>query len=123
MSRDDSLRGLDAWITREEDWKEFEVEQNEAEMECAIARALIACGLKRGWSIDVFDGEAFTVRKSRDAEAIFKALATTDQDVLRFHDGDERVGNVLLIWGNGCDLISDNSDYPAINELIDEAKP
>jgi hypothetical protein len=123
MSRDDSLRGLDAWITREEDWSAFEQEQNDAEIECAIARALIACGLKRGWSIDVFDGEEFTLRKSRDGEAIFKALATTDQDVLRFHDGDRRIGNVLLIWGNGCDLVSDCSDYPEIVELIEEAKP
>ena len=40
-------------------------------------------------------------------EEIMEALRTTDEDYIRIMDGDVHVGVIWLIWGNGCDVISD----------------
>ncbi len=85
-----------------------------------IAEALIDKGLAHGWTISVYDGCEWTLRKSTDRAAIRSALATTDCDTLRFRDAaGEKVGIVVLIWGNDCDVISDYSDNAATGELVD----
>lgn len=43
--------------------------------------------------------------------------------MLHFTNADERgIGQIVLIWGNDEDVISDHSDTPAIAELIAEAQ-
>jgi hypothetical protein len=75
-----------------------------------IARMLIACLLDAGYTVSVYDGEEFALKRSRDADTIIAALASTDHDVLHARDaGGVHRGTVLLIWGNGTDLISDYS--------------
>lgn len=81
-------------------------------VERKIATALVDEILRRGYTISVFDGEETTLSKSNDREAIFDFLATTDMDTLRLYRGGMHEGSILLIWGNGEDLISDHSDVP-----------
>lgn len=92
-----------------------------------ITRALITAGLKRGWTVSVYDsaeGEGqWTVKRATDLATVTDALATTEGDVLHFTNADERgIGQVVLIWGNDEDVISDCSDNAAIAEIVAEAQ-
>lgn len=84
-----------------------------------IATALVTKALNIGYVISVYDGEEFPIKRCALKTEIIDALASTECDVLHFRDGDgNKVGCVALIYGNGRDLISDHSDNPAINALV-----
>jgi hypothetical protein len=77
-------------------------------VERRIVGRLVEALLAAGYSLGVNDGEERTITNSKDADAIYKALASTDSDTLiaHFPDSDREAG-VLLIWGNDVDVISD----------------
>jgi hypothetical protein len=77
--------------------------------ELLIVGKLVKDVIAAGLFISVWDGEEMTVVETNDADEVFKALASTDGDVLYVHKahGDDRPRFVSLIWGNGCDVISD----------------
>lgn len=84
-----------------------------------IASKLITDVLAAGHSISVHDGEAFALEHSRDASAIKQAMASSDHDTLVVRDTDgQQLGWVLLIYGNGEDLVSDHRDTDAMRALL-----
>jgi len=78
-----------------------------------LARLLNACKA----TISVSDGEETTLVRSDDREAIIEAMFSTDSDVLIIHREGKRDGSILLIYGNGWDLISDYS--VSLEEVIE----
>lgn len=84
-----------------------EIEQVERRILAVAIRDILAAGN----TLSVYDGAAFTVRQSRDPEAIMGALFTTDEDQLHIRNADSRyLGFVSLVHGNdGWDVIADNS--------------
>jgi hypothetical protein len=79
-------------------------------IEKQIVRAIVNRALASGWSVSVHDSEEWTIKKSLSTTEIMKAIMTTDEDVLRFHDADGVVGIVSLVYGNdGWDVVSDHS--------------
>jgi hypothetical protein len=63
-----------------------------------------------GYTIDVFDGEDYSLKDSADVEAILGAMFSTDDDRLYLCKGGKSVGWVWLIYGNsGWDVISDHT--------------
>lgn len=83
-----------------------------------IASDVIERTLARGYVISVFDGEAWCLSRSDDAAHIFAALASTGSDQLRIRTKDGApVGTIVLIWGNGEDLISDTSESDEIEAI------
>lgn len=89
-----------------------------------IAKATIKALLGAGYSISVWEGEAYAVHdgwtavQATDPDMIFKALASTEQDILYAIDGaGKRVGLVWFVWGNGEDLIADCSE--SVEPLVD----
>jgi hypothetical protein len=92
--------------------------------ERSIVSSLVKQALKQGLHISVYDGEEYTVCRSRDYALITKALRTTDEDRLFFSRPDgSRVGWVLLIYGNSYDVISDCSDNDATEALVNAVRP
>jgi|SRR5882672_685474 len=63
--------------------------------------------LAAGYAITVNDGEEDTVKASKDAPTIFRALASTSNDTLGVTKAGQRSSFVFLVWGNGVDIISD----------------
>lgn len=95
--------------------------KNPLEAELKIARRVIRKALAKGYKISVSDGEAYPVKRSSSFTEINKALASTDSDSLIIRDAEgSRIGSVLLIWGNGEDVISDHTDNAEIAELVKE---
>lgn len=86
-----------------------------------IVEALIRKALDKGYTISVFDGVEWALRASTDFEVISAEINATDITQLRFRVAETRVrvGDVLLIHGNGEDVVSDCSDVEAILELVD----
>jgi hypothetical protein len=74
-------------------------------------RALLADILARGYSVSVNDGEAWPVKRSRDAAAVFEAASAVEEASLRIYsEAGETFGTFLIIFGNCPDeLIADYS--------------
>ena len=83
-----------------------------------IAVKIVDDALAAGYTISVYDGEAYPVKRSADADTILGAMASTEMDTLVFRKDGERIGSVVLIYGNGHDLISDYTDNEAMEALL-----
>ena len=88
------------------------------EMEARIMRRVIKDALAAGFLLSVHDGEETTVALSQNADEIFRALRTTDDDRLHFftktagtlEKAGEFFGHVHFVYGNdGYDVIADSS--------------
>jgi len=91
--------------------------------ELRAARRLVKNALKAGYVVSVNDGGEFVVKRSNDARAIVAALGSTGEDYLTFRNAEtfEKVGMVMLVWGNdpkGEELFADYTDNEAINALV-----
>ncbi len=87
-------------------------------LERKIAAAIVDEAIRRDCTITVYDGGGCPVIGSNDREAILGALGTTGWDTLYFVREYRRIGWVTLVWGNGCDLISDASDTTGMDDLL-----
>ena len=87
--------------------------------EARIARKIVKDALANGWSISVYDGEEWTLMRSAKQIEILEAMCSTDMDTLRFHDGYEAIGSVLLIWGNDEDIVSDYTDSDVMSNFME----
>lgn len=90
-----------------------------AGVELVIARELVKNIILAGYDITVNDGEEHVLLESRDQKAIVEALCSTEEDYLHVYQGGDCIGMIRLIYGNGTDLISDNTDNNAINAIVD----
>ena len=78
------------------------------EVESQIGRQCIADLLDAGYAVSVNDGEGLVLRNSRDPEAIFAAMGTTDEDCLMASRDGKPFSFVRFIYGNdGWDVIND----------------
>lgn len=95
-------------------------------IERRIIDAILDAAAARGWLVSVHDGEQWALAPSRDRAAIAGAIGATEQTMLRLRDPNgwpdpkhgPLVGDVDLIHGNGCDVIHDYSDVPALSEML-----
>lgn len=90
-------------------------------IETTICNRLVTRAIEAGYAVTVYDGEEFALRNSRDRAAIKAAMFSTDSDRLYFWNGRDMLGSILLIYGNGEDVISDYSDNEAMNALAEFA--
>lgn len=78
--------------------------------EQSIARAVLKRILAAGYSVAVYDGEE-THPQTTSQRVAWSQMGETDEDRLyvyaRDDDYDGYIGNILLIWGNDFDLVSD----------------
>lgn len=88
--------------------------------ELAVCRAAIAAALAHDLLVSVYDGGAWTVKKSDDIATLVGALRTTDADEIVFHDratGD-RCGWMHFVYGNSPDeVIADCTENALVSEI------
>ncbi len=95
------------------------------ERELAVCRAAIEAALARDLVVSVYDGGAWTVKKSADADAIVAALRTTEADeiVLRDAATGERRGWMHFVYGGSPDeVIADCTDNAIMGEIYTAAE-
>ena len=90
----------------------------------ALVAALVDAALAKGYSVSIYDGEAWTVKRSTDRAELMAAIGTTDMDTLRIRNAcGAAVGSVLTVYGNGdWSTIADSSVSPEIEALTDAAE-
>lgn len=77
-------------------------------IEQAIILEAVEGLLSCGYSIDVYDGEGYALKRSHSAAAIMDAMRSTGEDYLYPYNGDRQAGWVHFIYGNdGYDVIAD----------------
>jgi hypothetical protein len=91
--------------------------------EAHVARRIVRECLKTGYSLSVYDGEEWTVKRSTSFKTVCDALATTGEDYLRiFRQDGKRIGTLILVYGNapdGCELVSDYSWSVGFSDEMD----
>ena len=90
-----------------------------------IVGDIIRRALETGFKISVYDGEEWPVKVSTDFDAIATEVAATDLTTLRFRREIEAegkisrpiVGDVILVHGNGHDVVGDFTDNAEMEAL------
>lgn len=91
-----------------------------------IIDAILDAALGGGFVVSVYDGEEWALAGSDSRPAIAREIGATDLTTLLFRDPASRdgrgkpalVGSVLLVHGNGSDVIGDYSDDEAMAGLL-----
>ncbi len=85
-----------------------------------IVHKLLELALEAHYTVSVYDGEAYPVKRSTCRSTVLDALGSTDSDTLVFRGADhgQLIGQVLLIWGNDHELISNHTDNELTNALV-----
>lgn len=101
----------------------YYMENDDLADERAIVDRLIRGGLERGYQVSVSDGEEWAIKLSTDYAAITAKVAATDTTILHFTNpaqADRIIGrgSVLLIHGNGSDVVSDHTDNDMTADLV-----
>ena len=91
-------------------------------IEKQIVERIVDKALAAGYTISVYDGEAWPLKRSSNRPDILAAMYSTDSDLLRFRlpESGDSVGAILLIYGNGTDVVSDCTDNEAMGALVKE---
>lgn len=93
------------------------------EMEKNIAAKIVDGALALNYSVSVFDGEEYAVKRSSNRDEILNALNSTGTDNLRiWNSAGHCVGVVFLVWGNeGWALINDYTATPLMEAMLQGA--
>ena len=90
--------------------------------ERAIIGLIVSDTLAAGHVVSVYDGEEWALKRSEKAQDIASEIGASDETQLRIRRADGSVlGWVLLIHGNGSDVICDYSDNEELNSLLERA--
>jgi hypothetical protein len=91
-------------------------------IEKRICERLVDRALAAGYTISVYDGAEWPLKRSSNRPEILAAMYSTDSDTLRFRlpDSGESVGSIMLVYGNGADVICDYTDNAAMAALVKE---
>lgn len=94
-------------------------------IEKAIVKAIVTNAIELGYTVSVYDGEEWCLRRSDDVKTIIAATFSTDLDCLCFRektDEAKRVGTVQLVYGNdGFDVISDYTSNDTMETILSKA--
>lgn len=98
--------------------KEVRAHNKRIEDEKTVVGKIVSNAIKLGYTVSVYDGEEWSVKRSDDKSAIMAAVYTTDMDRLTIRDkAGELIGTVALVYGNSAsEVMSDWHD----NELMDK---
>jgi len=87
-----------------------------------IATALVDNAVNDGFIISINNGDETIVDQSRNSGEIINAMFHAEMDTLTLNVKEQRVGIITLMYDNeenGLDVISDHTDIPHINRLVE----
>jgi hypothetical protein len=87
-----------------------------------IATALVDNAVNDGFIISINNGKETIVNRSRNSGEIINAMFHTETDTLTLNVEERRVGFITLTYDNernGHNVISDHTDAPHINRLVE----
>lgn len=111
--------------------------QTRINIERKIVSRIVKDALAKGYTVSVYDGEEYALKRGTAYKQIMEACFSTDEDTLVFYaKTDEydfgvdsplnklfRIGFVSLVYGNcGYDVISDCTYTPSMEALLSGAE-
>lgn len=88
-------------------------------------RQLIAAAVKGGYAVSVFDGEEWSLTRSKDEAEIFDTATGVDEAKLNIWKSNgggswTKLGWMLLVYGNDEEtVVADHVDKPELGALYD----
>lgn len=92
--------------------------------EKSVIRAAVSNGIKLGYTVSVYDGEAWAVRNSASVVEVVDAIQSTDADSIKFNkmgaDGKRvSVGTIYAVYGNSAgEVLADWTDSPEFETIL-----
>lgn len=94
-----------------------------SEIERQIVERLVFSALDAGCAISINNGgDEDEVVQSRDLDAIGSNLGQADEDTITLYRDGAMLGFVHLVYGNGSDVISDNTPGNEMAAILSEAE-
>lgn len=92
--------------------------------EKAVVRAAVRNAIKLGFTVSLYDGEEWAVKRSNSEREVMAEIYATDLETLAFRTRDGKlIGNLYLVYGNSAgEVMSDWTDTEAMNTLLAPAK-
>lgn len=93
-------------------------------IERAIISRIVKDALKLNYTVSVYDGEEWCLKRSSSYKEVMQSIQSTDMDTLNIRDNQgNKIGSIWLVYGNdGYDVVADNSDNELINNLLINAQ-
>lgn len=98
-------------------------EVDRREMEIAIVTKLVNTAIELGYSVSVYDGEAYAISRSKFALNILAEMFATDEEFLQFYSEEFYIGGVDLVYGNeGWTVIADHNESAEMAAILAPAE-
>ena len=101
----------------------FNDSTNEINIMSALAyRTLVKNAIAKGFTVSVWDGEEWQVKRSNKLEEICDAIKSVEEAQLRIYDADQKIGWAQVsAYGLAPDeTVIDSTDSEIMNEMLGE---
>lgn len=80
------------------------------ELELRVLRKMCRSLCAAGYSLSVWDGEEWAIKRSTQPDIVLAELRATDEEQVRVREGDKVIGTIYLVYGNSpWEVVSDYS--------------
>jgi len=91
-------------------------------IEQKIVSLIVADAIEQGYSVRIDNGDE-EYFMSQDYDEVMRNALATDEEVLGFYKDGNRVGSVWLVYGNdGWDAICDHTDNTMTHRILSRAE-
>jgi hypothetical protein len=90
------------------------------QIEKRIIRQAAKSLIEAGFSVRVHDGEEYATEKTTSLVAIMAEVFATEETYFHAFKDGQLAGQIWFIHGNGCDVITDNSE--SMEEVLKPAQ-
>jgi len=92
-------------------------------IERGIAKRVVRSAIALGYTVSLWDGGEYTVKRSSKLSEIVGAMFTVDEESLEIRDSEGGlIGTVWMVYGNdGFDAINDFTATETMEKLLSDA--
>ena len=92
-------------------------------IEKGIAKRVVRAAIEAGYTVSLYDGGEWTVKRSRKLSEVVGAMFTVDEERLDIRNSEGGlIGNVWFVYGNdGYDAINDYTATETMEKLLRDA--
>lgn len=89
------------------------------ELELRVLRKMCRSLCAAGYSLSVWDGEEWAIKRSIQPDIVVAELRATDEERVRVRNGDRIIGDIYLVYGNSPWEVVANYSTPLESALAE----
>ena len=92
-------------------------------IEKGIAKRVVRAAIEAGYTVSLWDGGEWAVKRSSKLPEVIRAMFTVDEESLEFRNAEGGlIGTVWMVYGNdGFDAINDSTATETMEKLLRDA--